>query len=97
MVLISCVTVQKKELQTQVNLDLFPKPPSPVDMDGNLVYFLAASGVVDKVINREMETKPVIVDEYFMVIPEWYWEYIEDYITDTQYAVKSLKLVSGDP
>ena len=81
MVLTSCVTTQKKELPQTVNTDLFPNPPSPVDVDGNPVYFLASSGVVDKVINREMETEAVVVDDFFMVVPEWYWQYIEDYIT----------------
>lgn len=95
MVLTSCVTVQKGP-QYQGNLDLFPKPPSSVDLDGNPIYFLAESGVVDKVINRQLETEAVIVDEYFMVVPKWYWEYIEDYIIDVQYAVKSLKLLNSE-
>lgn len=87
--------MQLKKPQSQtINLDSFPKPPSPFDQDGNPAYFLATSGVFDKVINREGDTEAVVVDEDVMVVSEWYWNYIEDYITDVKYAVESLKLIT---
>lgn len=89
--------MQPKEPQSQtVNLDSFPKPPSPFDQDGNPAYFLATSGVFDKVINRDGDTEVVMTDEAIMVVYEWYWNYIEDYITDVQYAVKNLKLLNSE-
>lgn len=87
-----------QKYQVLTSLDLFPKPPTPVDKEGNPVYFLAASGVFDKIINSNGDTEAVVMDDFVMVVPEWYWQYLEDYITDTKYAVRCLRLqAEGDP
>lgn len=98
MVLNSCAT-NRKTVTPDVNFDLFPAFPEPF-IDGELIYFITASGAFDKIIDEEGNTEVVLLngESNYIVIPEWYWMYIEDFYTDYLYAVKTLRLhFEGDP
>lgn len=98
-VLTSCAT-KPVRIKPDVNFELFPDFPEPYDCSGNLVYYLTKSGYLDVIVDRDEHTKALKLDggEYYILVPEWYWQYVEDFHTDYIYAVKTLRLhCEGDP
>ena len=90
----SCKSSQVNDLQ--INTDLFPSPPSAIDEKTGEPVILWVDEIWFK--KSEFDEALNISLKDVVVMPDWYWIKLFDYILDTEYAIDCINLkVNGDP